>query len=397
VSIQASGEPLLRLGMAGLGRAFSLMQPTFALHPRVEVVAAADPRPGARAQFAKEFAGRTYETVADLCDDPDVDVVYISTPHQFHAEHACLAAARGKHVLVEKPMALTLDECDAMIAAAERAGVALVVGHSQSFEPPILHARALIASGRFGALRMITSFNFTDFLYRPRRPEELDTARGGGVIFNQAPHQVDVARLLGGGLVRSVRALTGAWDAARPTEGAYAALLEFDSGAFATLTYSGYAHFDSDAFCDWIGESGQRKSAPAGANRPVLPAGAREIALKAQRNYGGENYAAPAEPVAHGHFGVVVASCDRADLRPVPQGVVIHGGAAPSLDQLAPPSVPRASVIDELHDVVHGRRPPLHDGRWALATMEVCLAILQSARLGRDVRLARQVAVQDFK
>src|SRR5690606_22843783 len=107
-------------------------------------------------------------------------------------------------------------------------------------------------------LRMITSLNFTDFLYRPRRPEELDTARGGGVAYNQAPHQIDVLRVLGGEL-RSLRSCTGVWDRDRPTEGAYAALLSFKDGAFATLTYSGYAHFDSDELMGWIGEMGGKK------------------------------------------------------------------------------------------------------------------------------------------
>ena len=135
----------------------------------------------------------------------------------------------------------------------------LIVGHSHSFDAPILRTRELIASGEYGAVRMITALNYTDYLYRPRRPEELDTAQGGGAIFNQAAHQVDIVRLLGGGRVKSVRAQTGAWDAARPTEGAYAALLTFESGAFASLTYGGYGHFDSDEFSGWIGEMGQAK------------------------------------------------------------------------------------------------------------------------------------------
>ena len=79
------------------------------------------------------------------------------------------------------------------------------------------------------------------------------------MVFNQAAHQVDIVRLLAGGKVRSVRAFTGNWDRARPTEGAYSCLLGFDDGAFATLTYSGYAHFDSDEFMGWIGEMGQKK------------------------------------------------------------------------------------------------------------------------------------------
>src|SRR5205823_7610551 len=94
---------------------------------------------------------------------------------------------------------------------------------------------------------------------RPRRPEELVTASGGGVVLSQGAHQVDIVRLLGGGRVATVRAVTGAWDAQRPTEGAYAALLCFDGGVFASLTYSGYAHFDADEFCGGIGELGAAK------------------------------------------------------------------------------------------------------------------------------------------
>jgi phthalate 4,5-cis-dihydrodiol dehydrogenase len=333
--------------------------------------------------------------VAELCDDPAVDVVYVSTPHQFHAEHTRLAAARGRHLMVEKPMALTIAEAEAMIDACARAGVQLVVGHSQSFEHPILRTRALIAGGSFGALRMIAAFNYTDFLYRPRRPEELDSARGGGVIFNQAPHQMDVVRYLGGGLLRSVRALTGAWDAARPTEGAYAALLQFESGAFATLTYSGYGHFDSDAFCDWIGEGGQQKEGAGAARRALAGVAAEaEAALKAERNYGGERHGGAPAARAHGHFGVVIASCDRADLRPVPTGVMIHGADGSTLDPLPRPAVPRQAVIDELYGAVIEGRAPVHDGRWGLATLEACLAILQSSRLGRDIPLERQVSCE---
>jgi phthalate 4,5-cis-dihydrodiol dehydrogenase len=378
--------------MAGLGRAFSLMLPGLTDDARVQIVAGADPRAEARTRFAKDFSARTYNTVEEVCRDPAVDAVYISTPHQFHAEHTRLAAAAGKHVLVEKPMALTLADCDAMIEAAGRAGVALVVGHSQSFEQPIMRARAIIASGAYGALRMLTSFNYTDFLYRPRRPEELDTAQGGGVIFNQAPHQVDVIRYLGGGLVRSVRALTGAWDPARPTEGAYAALLQFEGGAFASLTYSGYGHFDSDEFCGWIGEGGQRKEPHGiGRSRRALAQAADERALKTARNYGGDAYAAGVGPEAHGHFGVVIASCDRADLRPMPGAIMIDAEDGAKVEPLSPPKPPRAAVIDELYSAVFGGRPPVHDGRWGLATMEVCLAMLDSARLGREIKMERQV------
>jgi phthalate 4,5-cis-dihydrodiol dehydrogenase len=386
----------LKLGIAGLGRAFVVMLPTFAAHPRVRLVAAADPREDARRQFESDFAARSYSTMESLCVDQDVEAIYIATPHQFHAEHVVLAARHGKHTLVEKPMAVTLAECKTMIDAAHSAGVRLIIGHSHSFDAPFLRARELVSAGTYGAVRMITALNYTDFLYRPRRSEELDTAQGGGVVFSQGAHQIDIVRLLAGGRTRSVRAQTGAWDPARPTEGAYSALLTFEDGAFASLTYSGYAHFDSDELVGWIGELGHPKDPSGyGATRAMLRSDmtpAEEAALKSKRTYGA---AAPnAEtPVGHNHFGMIVASCERADLRPLPTGVMIYDDTRAWLDAISPPAIPRAEVIDELYDAVVRGRPPIHSGEWAMGTLEICLAILESARSGKELRLQHQVGV----
>ncbi len=392
-------EEKLRIGIIGLGRAFTLMLPSFVNDQRVELVAAADPLPGPRTRFAEDFAGEIYEDAAELCRDRNVDIVYISSPHQFHAAHAEMAAANGKHILVEKPMALSLCECRQMIAAASNAKVQLIVGHSHSFDAPILRTREHIAGGKLGSLRMIQMLNFTDFLYRARRPEELDTAQGGGVVFSQAAPQIDIARLLGGGKVKSVRAITGAWDPRRPTEGAYAALLGFENGAFASLTYSGYAHFDSDEFCGWIGESGKLKD-PAdygGARKSLQNLSAEEeAALKAARNYGGQAYTGfdPKDvPPRHQHFGFVLAACDRADLRPLPNGVMIYGDEEQAFDRLPEPIVPRSEVIDELYRAIYDGAAPLHSGKWSLATMEVCHALLTSAKSSRHIFLNEQVGI----
>jgi len=387
----------LKFGVAGLGRAFQLMLPTLVAHQKLELVAAADPRPEARARFAADFAAKTYDSVDELCADPGVEAIYIATPHQFHAAHVAAAARHGRHVLVEKPMALTLADCRAMIDATRRAGVQMVIGHSHSFDAPVSRARDIIASGSVGRLRMISALNFTDFLYRPRRPEELSTETGGGVLYNQAPHHVEIVRLLGGGKVKSVRALTGAWDETRPTEGAYSALLTFADGAFATITYSGYAHFDSDELEAWIAESGYSRDPNAyGVARSLLARSADELALKQARNYGGSESPATALPAGsrfHQHFGFLIASCERADLRPTATGVVIYDDVARRFDAVPVPKVPRTEVIDEFYDaIVHGRTP-LHGGEWSLATMEVCLAMLQSAREGREILLKHQVGI----
>ncbi len=386
----------IRLGVAGLGRGFMLMLPTLSRHPLVTLVAAADPRPEARAKFAADFGAQTYNSVDALCADPTVEAVYIATPHQFHVENVRSAARHGKHVMVEKPMALNLADCRAMIDAAAEAHIHLLVGHSHSYDAPYLATRALIEGGAFGAVRMITATNFTDFLYRPRRPEELDTAQGGGVVFSQGAHQIDIVRLLGGGLARSIRAATGRWDAKRPTEGAYNAFVDFEDGVSATLTYNGTAHFDTDEFCDWTGELGQpRDPALYGTARAALRRIAspeEEAALKNTRAYGLAPMPAQA-PASHNHFGLVIASCERADLRPLPRGVMIYADEERRLHPLPAPAVPRTEVIDELHDAVVHDMAPLHSGAWGMATVEICLAVLQSAQEGREIALHHQAAV----
>lgn len=383
----------LRLGVAGLGRGFISMLPTFVAETRVRLTACADPRPEARERFAGQFDARGHKTVAALCADPGIDAVYVATPHGLHRAHAEMAAAAGKHVLVEKPMAVTLHDAAAMVAAAQAAGVAMVVGHSHAFDAPIRHARALIASGDYGAFRSLTMLTATDFMYRPRRPEELDTAQGGGVAFNQASHQVDIARLLGGGLVRSVRATAGVWDAGRPTEGAYSAMLHFAGGAVATLTYTGYARFDTDEFTGWIAEAGTPKDPAAyGAARRALAAAPDEAAARQARTYGGAQFQDPPAPSHHQQFGFVLAQCDHADLRPMPHGVMIYGATERRLDALPPPRVPRAAVIDDLLAAVAGQKI-VHDGAGGMATLEVCAAILRSSREGREILLDHQVSV----
>jgi phthalate 4,5-cis-dihydrodiol dehydrogenase len=396
-------EPL-RLGVIGLGRAFTLMLPTLSQHPLVRLVAACDPRPDARARFAADFAAAGYATAEALCADPSVQAVYIASPHQFHVDHVTLAAQGGKHVLVEKPMALTIADCRAMIEAAKHGGIQLLVGHSHSYDLPYLRTRELIGTGDYGQVRMLNALNYTDFLYRPRRPEELDTAAGGGVVFSQAAHQVDVVRLLAGSRARSLRAFTGSWDQARPTEGAYNAQIVFESGTFASLTYSGYGHFDTDEFTGWLGELGQKRDPGThGSARALLRTvntPEEEAQLKNKRAYGpagsamfqgGGTGRQPHKDFAHNHFGLMVVSCDKADIRPMPDGILIYGDDERRVEKLPSPAVPRAEVVDELYDAAILGRPPLHSGEWGLATLEICLAILNSAANGQDIVLQHQI------
>jgi len=389
-------EPL-RLGVAGLGRAFVLTLPSLRADPRIALAACAAPREDSRAAFAAEFGGRGHESVEALCADPEVEAIYVATPHQMHAEHVVAAAQAGKHVLVDKPLAVSLEDGARMVEAADAAGIHLIVGPSHSFDAPVQLAYRIVRSGEFGRLRMVQALNYTDFLYRPRRPEELVTSEGGGVLFNQAVHQIDVARLLAGGMAASVAALTGAWDRERPTEGAYSALVAFEGGAFASLTYSGYAHFDSDVWMEDVAELGYEKD-PAGygaarrALAAIAPGG--EAAAKATRTYGAG--AAPPAPTRHEHFGPVIALLERADLRLTPDGVQIFADTDRSF-RPAPPvgAVPRATTIDALWSAVREGRPPVQTGAWGLASLEVCHAILEAAEHKRWVPLTRQVPANE--
>jgi phthalate 4,5-cis-dihydrodiol dehydrogenase len=391
-----TGGERIGLGVVGLGMAGAVMVRAAALHGGFRLAAASDLNAAPRAAFERDHNATAYADMRALLDDPAVEAVYIATPHQFHAEHARLAAAAGKHIILEKPMALTLADCDAIIEAAGAAGIRLIVGHTHAYDPPIRIMRAMIATGELGRLGMIASWNYTNYLYRPRRPEELDTAKGGGILFNQVPHQIDVVRLLGGGLVKSVRAAAGALDPARPTEGHAVAFLAFADGTAASLVYGGYDFFDSDELHYWISERGMPKQPAYGAARRALAARRRdETELRTTAfAYGA---AEDGEPPHQGHFGLTVATCARGELRGSADGVFVYGEAGRR--EVAIPQGPRftgrGNVLDDLWAAVRRGKAPVHDGRWGKATFEVALAIQASAREGSEISLAHQVAVAD--
>jgi phthalate 4,5-cis-dihydrodiol dehydrogenase len=392
----------LRLGAIGLGRAAATMLPSLLAQPHVRLVAAADPNPEARARFEADFGGTTYASADALCASPGVDAVYIASPHQFHAADVLTAARNGKHAIVEKPMALTVEECRAMTDAAESNGVVLVVGHSAGFNPTIKMIRELIAGGEVGPLHMMTNLVYTSFLYRPRRAEELDTAQGGGIMFNQIPHQLDLIRVIHGGPLESAYAVTGVWDKTRPTEGAMTALLQFADGVAASLTYSGYDHFDTDEFHDWVGEGGAERKPSYGKARREL----REFATPVEEargrtasGFAGRGVAKPAGTMHHPHFGLLLVSCERADLRPSPDGVLVYDDNGVH-ELIAPPARAypnKDGVIDELYDAIVTGEPPLHDGRWGTATMAAAIALLQSARERRVITLTNEDRPHAFR
>ena len=251
----------------------------------------------------------------------------------------------------------------------------------------------IVASGQLGALGMIAAWNYTNFLYRPRRPEELDTAQGGGILFNQLPHQIDIVRTIGGGRLRSVRAQATALDPSRPTEGSAAVFLEFEDGAAASLVYGGYDFFDSDELHFWISERGADKppDQQGTARRALAARTADELRLRVERYAYGSPEGPP--PAHQPHFGVIVVTCAWGEMRASADGLFIYDrNGKRELALPASKSMPgRSEVLDDMIAAIREGKKPRHDGRWGKANVEVALAILRSARERREIMLEHQV------
>jgi phthalate 4,5-cis-dihydrodiol dehydrogenase len=393
----------LRVGIVGLGGGASDMIPAFVQHPHIVLTAAADIDTEQLHTFHREFDAETYVRIEDLCESPQVDVVYIATPNQFHTAHALIALERGKHVLVEKPMTLTLADADVMIAAATRHGVQLLVNVKHSFDPHIRKIRNIVESGELGRLRMLHYWYFSDWLYRPRTTEELNPSLGGGVTWRQGPHQFDILRTIAGGLVRSVRAMTGMWDESRPVVGCHAAYLDFEDGTTATAVYSGYDHFQSRELTLGVGEgrSASEVSAYAQARRRLrqLDGSEAETALKRAQRYGGASWAdgatasRPRRAASWVLGGPLIVTFDRGDVRLIPGGLRIYGDEETRDIPVQTDTDGRHGIVNHLYEVVVNGRGPFADGRWGKATVEVLLAVLASASERKEIFLSHQVPV----
>lgn len=148
----------LRVGFIGTGRISDLHALEYLANPRARIVAVCDVEPSLARQRGLAWGvseDRIFTNYHDLLRVPDVDLVEILLPHHLHYQAALDAAGAGKHISLQKPMALTLAEADAMIAAAKRAGVIFKVFENFIFYPPVQRAKALIEAGEIGELLTI--------------------------------------------------------------------------------------------------------------------------------------------------------------------------------------------------------------------------------------------------
>jgi len=185
------------VAVVGLGEIGQVHMRGFQLAPELaHVLAVTDLDPALRRAAAAATGAAERSSLAELLADERVDALSVCVPHSLHREIALAAIAAGKHVLLEKPMALSVRECDEIIAAAARAGVRVGVSHNQLFYPPHVRARQLLGSGALGRplllrMRLGIGGKFAGWRADPR-------ATGGGLLFDAGVHRFYMARALCG-------------------------------------------------------------------------------------------------------------------------------------------------------------------------------------------------------
>jgi predicted dehydrogenase len=199
--------------------------------------------------FAHEFGAKKWHADwHDLVKDAEVEAVYVSTPVHLHAEQAVAAAEAGKHVLCEKPMALTAAECGRMNAAAEANGVLLGVAYYRRFYPAVERVREILGSGEIGVPVVAQVNAFERFDPAPDNPRRwlLDKRHsGGGPMFDFGCHRIEVFLNLFGD-AQAVRGLAGNVLFNREVEDTACALIQFGRGTQGVISVTHAARETQD-------------------------------------------------------------------------------------------------------------------------------------------------------
>lgn len=226
----------MRIGLIGAGAVADLHALAADQIADTRLTAVCDLEESAARRVAAPYGAATFTDYRDLLASRSVDAVIVNTPHALHSRMVLDAAAHGLHVLVEKPMATTLDDCDAMAEACAQAGVTLAVGHIQHFLPDKCAAERAIASGVLGAPLGVHDYRSTD--YRPGTRSPWFFSRelaGGGALMNIGAHCLDRSVWLAGAAAVSLTAaVTERFGAPVETDGTVA--LRLANGGLATVS-----------------------------------------------------------------------------------------------------------------------------------------------------------------
>jgi predicted dehydrogenase len=231
----------VRTALVGCGKVGGIHAAAVSGLPEADFVAVCDTSRERAGAFAARFGARPYTDVATMLREARVQAVLIATPHPLHAAPAILAAEAGVHALVEKPMAASLRDCDAMIEAARRAGTRLGLISQRRWYEPVLRMRAAIDAGKIGrpALGVFLMYSWRSPEYYESDPWRGKwSTEGGGVLVNQSAHHLDLLRWFMGSVVE----VSGYWaNLNHPTvevDDTAVAVLRFEHGGLGSIITS---------------------------------------------------------------------------------------------------------------------------------------------------------------
>lgn len=224
---------LLRIGILGTARIAALFVAGAKLSSRVEIVAVASREPARAEAFARAHSIERALSYDELLASSDIDAIYNPLPNSLHAHWSIAAARAGKHVLCEKPLAVSEVEALGMFAAADAAGVVLLEGFPYLFQPQMVEIERLIAAGAIGEVQSV--FAACGFTIKDSNDIRFDPALGGGALLDAGCYPVSFIRQITGSRPTGVAAVAR-WQ--KGVDRTLAATLEFASGAIAQLSCS---------------------------------------------------------------------------------------------------------------------------------------------------------------
>jgi predicted dehydrogenase len=231
----------VRIGLLGYGKVANLHAEALEAVRRGELVSVCGRNRERRDAFAAKWRIASRESAAGMIRKDRVDAVIITTPHPQHRDGALEALAAGAHVLVEKPMALSVAECDEMIGAAKKAGKILSVVCQRRWFPACIRIKEALDAGKLGRpiLAQLTILGWRDKAYYDSDPWRGRWAtEGGGILINQAPHQIDLLQWYMG----PFEEIRGFWDNFNhpyiEVEDSAVAAIRFKNGALGSVLVS---------------------------------------------------------------------------------------------------------------------------------------------------------------
>lgn len=357
----------LRFGIIGCGSIGPTHAAALTRIPNTQLVAVADLVETRALQMSEKFnVDRVHRDGRELIADPNVDVVICCTPSGMHADHAIAALRAGKHAIVEKPMDVSLDACQRLIAEVEASKRTFTVISQHRFDKATSRVRSALVEGQLGQLVLATAsvkwwrtqgyYDSGDW----RGTWKLD---GGGALMNQGVHTVDLLQWLAGGVTHVFARTATAAHQRIEVEDIAVATLRFRNGAIGNLLATTAAYPGFPARIDLYGTEG---SAIIEGDK------LHTLSLKSGQQIARQRASAHAVSVAMGGTASVK---DQASQRvEAEEEGEVWGDAH------------RAQLTDFV-DAVRNNRPPLIDARAGLDPLKIIFAVYESARTGREIAI----------